>query len=67
MDIYEPTRAALDWFWARLNPGGYIFVHDFDRFDGITKAVEEFAEKEKIAYFRLGDAITVAFAKPLHY
>lgn len=66
MDIYEPTKEALKWFWPRLSPGGYIFVHDYDRFDGITKAIEEFSKEEKVAYFRLGDAISVAVAKPLY-
>ena len=65
MDIYEPTKAALDWFWTRLSPGGYIFVHDYDRFDGITKAIDEFCKEQHIAYFRLGDMISVAIAKPL--
>ena len=66
MDIYKPTKAALDWFWPRLSPGGYIFVHDYDRFDGITKAVEEFCAEKKVSYFRLGDMISVAFSKPLY-
>jgi O-methyltransferase len=29
MDISEPTRAALDFFWPRMVRGAYLFVHDY--------------------------------------
>ena len=28
-DKYEPTFAALNFFYKRTNPGGFIFVHDY--------------------------------------
>ncbi len=28
-DKYEPTLAALEFFYYRVNPGGFIFVHDY--------------------------------------
>lgn len=28
-DRYEPTLAALEFFYPRTNPGGFIFVHDY--------------------------------------
>lgn len=27
-DKYDPTFAALDFFYPRLSPGGYLFIHD---------------------------------------
>jgi O-methyltransferase len=44
-DLYEPTRDGLEWFWPRLNKGGYIFVHDYNnaKFPGAKQAVDEFA------------------------
>lgn len=44
VDLYDPTRAGLDWFYARLNTGGFIFVHDYNnlRYQGVRRAVDEF-------------------------
>jgi O-methyltransferase len=45
-DLYRPTRAALDFFYPRLSPGGIIFIHDYNyKWEGIKKAVDEFAQK----------------------
>lgn len=43
-DLYAPTRAGLDYFYPRLNPGGVIVLHDYDnqRFRGVYRAVEEY-------------------------
>ncbi len=42
-DLYQPTRAALDFFYPRLSPGGIIFIHDYNhKWEGIKKAVDEF-------------------------
>jgi O-methyltransferase len=30
MDIFEPTAAALEFFYPRLSKGGYVFVHDYN-------------------------------------
>ncbi len=46
LDIYEPTMAALDFFYSRMNSGGYIFLHDYNNpkeSDGaVYKAVNKF-------------------------
>jgi len=42
-DLFQPTRAALDFFYPRLSPGGIIFIHDYNyKWEGIKKAVDEF-------------------------
>jgi O-methyltransferase len=42
-DLYKPTRAALEFFYPRLSPGGVIFIHDYNyKWEGIRKAVTEF-------------------------
>lgn len=43
-DLYEPTLSGLRYFWPRLAPGGYIFIHDYDSnyYTGVKKAVTEF-------------------------
>ena len=29
-DKYDPTLAALEFFYTRVSPGGFIFVHDYN-------------------------------------
>ena len=42
-DLYNPTKAGLEYFYARLSPGGVIFIHDYNhKWDGLMKAVDEF-------------------------
>lgn len=43
VDLYQPTRDALEFFWPRLNPGGVICVDDYLIADwpGATRAVDE--------------------------
>lgn len=44
-DLYNPTKAGLEYFYPRLSPGGIIFVHDYnDKWEGLMKAVDEFIE-----------------------
>jgi O-methyltransferase len=43
MDLYLPTKAALEFFYPRLSPGGVILIHDYNpKWEGICKAVDEF-------------------------
>jgi len=42
-DLYNPTKAGLEFFYPRLSPGGVIFIHDYnEKWEGLTKAVDEF-------------------------
>ncbi|MEI7661881.1 MAG: TylF/MycF/NovP-related O-methyltransferase [Bacteroidota bacterium] len=42
-DLYIPAKAALEFFYPLLPPGGVILVHDYnDKWPGILKAVDEF-------------------------
>ena len=45
-DLYEPTKAGLEFFWERLVPYGVIMLHDYNsgQFRGVKKAFVEFAE-----------------------
>ncbi|MBV1690030.1 TylF/MycF family methyltransferase [Novosphingobium sp. G106] len=44
VDLHDPTAAGLEFFYQRLNSGGFIFVHDYNngRYNGVRKAVEDF-------------------------
>lgn len=65
MDIYKPTYEGLKIFWDKVTPGGTIFVHDFGRWDGIDRAVEEFCKEFHVGYLPLNDGASVALTKGL--
>jgi hypothetical protein len=43
-DLYEPMKAALEFFYPRLSPGGMIVMHDYSsgEWKGATRAIDEF-------------------------
>ena len=44
-DKYESTRAALDFFYQRMEQGGFIFVHDYSSPESnwaCSRALDEF-------------------------
>lgn len=57
-DLYEPILAGLKFFYPKLEPGGYIFVHDFnnDLYKGAKKAVLEFCAASNINYLPIPDS-----------
>lgn len=55
-DLYLPTKAALEFFYPRLSPGGVIFIHDYNaRWEGIRQAVDEFAAQNRETFVLLPD------------
>jgi hypothetical protein len=42
VDLYQPTRDSLEFFYSRVNPGGMFLVHDYLWAEGVRKAVQEF-------------------------
>jgi O-methyltransferase len=65
-DLYKPTYDGLSFFWPRLVPGGYIFVHDFNNagYGGVRAAVSRFCAENKNNFFPLSDAAgTAVFCK----
>jgi len=45
MDLYAPTISALQFFYPRLSPGGYLMVHDYHNPESdwaCRRAVDEF-------------------------
>jgi len=44
-DLYNPTKAGLEFFYPRLSPRGIILVHDYNyKWDGVLKAVDDFCK-----------------------
>lgn len=44
VDMYEPTKASLEFFWDSLIEGGCVVIDDYNHavFEGATRAVDEF-------------------------
>ncbi len=64
VDMYEPTKAALEYFWNSVVAGGCIVVDDYNHsvFEGATRAVDEFlADKTPRLFYRvpLGSAFII--------
>jgi len=47
-DLYESTMDALKALYAKVSPGGFIIVDDFNDFEPCRRAVLEFRERHKI-------------------
>lgn len=56
-DLYEPILRGLEYFYPRIVPGGYIFVHDYNDalYPGAKQAVREFCAREHLNFFPLSD------------
>lgn len=62
LDVYEPTKFALDALWDRVVPGGLVVLDDYNAVEGATEAVDEFARAHKIGKIeKLGCAHAPAF------
>ena len=53
VDLYEPTRDSLNFFYPRLVDGGVIVCDDYglSQFPGAKKAIEEFLSKNDYKLF----------------
>ena len=56
-DLEEPTRAALEFFHERLNPGGMLFVHDYANpsWPGVRAALDDFCAARGLSLVLLPD------------
>ena len=54
MDLYKPIKAGLEFFYPRMNKGGYIFVHDF-KWGRVRNAVTEFCTSQDVGYVVIPD------------
>jgi O-methyltransferase len=51
-DFYQSIYSSLEKIYDRVEDGGYIFFHDYERPDlpGVKKAIEDFFKKRDITY-----------------
>ena len=62
MDLYEPIYAGLEYFYPRMEKGGFIAVHDCRsmRFEGAREAVMDFCKMNHINYTCMPDELGTA-------
>ncbi len=61
VDLYEPSKIILEYFYPKLTKGGIIILDDYGVFPGETKAVNEFFKNKKIKIQRFGFRKTPAY------
>jgi O-methyltransferase len=68
VDLFHPTMSGVEFFYRRLSPGGYLFIHDYNNhhFRGVRAALQQFCAQNEIALFPLPDTGgTAIIIKPL--
>ena len=63
LTLYEPTLAALNYFYGKLSSGGVLICDGSVFCPGAQKAVDRFASENDVAYVMLGHREAV-FIKP---
>lgn len=55
VDLYEPTRDAVEFFWPRINPGGLLINDDYGSTlcPGATQAMDELARRQGMSVLHL--------------
>lgn len=53
VDLYEPTRDSLEFFYPRMAPGGVVVIDDYGSaiFPGAKTAVDEYLAKARPSFF----------------
>lgn len=65
LDLYEPTLAALHWFWPKLVSGGCLVCDDYN-WPGGRRAVDEFCAAQGIEPTITEYGQAVLAARPAH-
>lgn len=58
LDLFEPTRASLEFFYPRLSPGAYLIVHDYNNEESdwaCRRAFDDFLADKPERLVELGD------------
>ena len=45
MDVYEPTKFALEYLFSKVSKNGIILIDDYKNVKGATKATDSFLKK----------------------
>lgn len=61
-DLYQPTKAALEFFVPKMEKGGVILIHDYFHKGnyGIKEAIDDYMkENGRLNLFPIGDGISI--------
>jgi hypothetical protein len=52
LDLYQPIRDSLSFFFPRLSDGGVIIIDDYGTTDwpGVTRAIDQFLEQYPVTF-----------------
>jgi O-methyltransferase len=64
VDLYEPTRDSLEFFWPRMSPNGVILMDDYGyaTCPGARKAAQDLASRVNVPLLELSSGQGVLFA-----
>ena len=64
-DLYAPMLSALEYFWPRLIPGGFMILHDYSslHWNGAERAIDEFFASRAESVMPLPDNAGSAVAR----
>lgn len=59
VDLYQPTKNSIEYFWPKIVPGGVIICDDYGSYKtiGARKAMDDFFGKENILELPTGQGI----------
>ncbi len=65
VDLYEPTKAAIEFFYDRMDEGAMIIVDDYGSktFPGCQSAVDEFLETHTHSFFLVSHTLGCVIIK----
>jgi O-methyltransferase len=67
-DLYNPTKAGLEFFYPRITPGGYVFLHDYTSYESneaVRRATSEFLADKPERVIEIADTWGTALFRKL--
>ncbi len=58
---YDDVRRDLELFGSKCAAGGFLALHDYARFEGVTRAADGWAAGRGVALRRVAESLAVAY------
>lgn len=65
VDVYQPTKVALENLYSRIVPGGLLVLDDYAIVEGETRAVDEFFSGQKVLIEKVPFSSVPAFIRKI--
>lgn len=66
VDLYEPTKICLDYFFPKVVKNGIVILDDYGAFAGANKAIDEYFRDKDVVVERLSYSNAISFVKKCH-